>query len=307
MPATHTGLLDHGYLDDVKLSPTIWRPVRAAGWSLNVVRPEFLSLRSTTKSKPVRSTAWLDGLRGFAAFLVYLHHNQLWSHGGKGNLAFENSFGYDGKYYSAAFPFLRLFFSGGHLAVAVFFVISGYVLSLKSLRLIQECQPSSVSNTIGSALFRRWLRLYTPVIIVTFAWLSFRHWSGLRVDMREMKPTYREDVISWYQTFKNYSFVFSTNIYEFTEVYHPHTWSIPIEFKGSIIVYTALSALSRCTRNARLWCEVALIVYFLYVVDGFYGAMFMSGVLLCDLDLLAQHDQLPRFFNTLAGFKELIY
>ncbi|CAN9214679.1 unnamed protein product [Alternaria alternata] len=307
MPTTHGGLLDHGRLDDVKLSPTIWKPVRTARWSLNIVRPEFLNLRSNTKSSSTRPTAWLDGLRGFAAFLVYLHHNQLWSHGGKGNLVFENSFGYEGRYYSAAFPFVRLFFSGGHFAVAIFFVISGYVLSLKSLRLIQEGKPSSASETVGSALFRRWLRLYIPVIIVTFAWTSFRHWSKLSLDMHEMKSTFREDVIVWYQTFKNYSFVFSTNIYEFTEAYHPHTWSIPIEFKGSIVVYTTLSALSRCTRNARLWCEVALITYFLYVVDGFYAALFMSGVLLCDLELLAQRDELPRFLSALAGFKELIF
>ncbi|KAI4916858.1 hypothetical protein J4E90_003362 [Alternaria incomplexa] len=307
MPATHQGLLDKGCLDDVKLSPTIWKPVRTTKLSLNAVRPEFLSLRSITKSKPARPTAWLDGLRGFAAFLVYLHHNQLWSHGGKGNQAFETSFGYDGKYYSAAFPFFRLIFSGGHFAVAIFFVISGYVLSLKSLQQIHEGQISSASNTVGSALFRRWLRLYLPIIVVTFAWMSFRHWSGISVDMRNMEPTFREDVISWYRTFKNYSFVFSTNIYEFTEPYHPHSWSIPIEFKGSIIVYTALSALSRCTRNARLMCQVALAFYFLYVVDGFYGALFISGMLLCDLDLLAEQDQLPRFLSALAGFKELIF
>jgi hypothetical protein len=108
MPATHEGPLDHGYLEDVKLSPTIWKPVRTARWSLNAVRPEFLSLRSNTKNKLVRPTAWLDGLRGFAAFVVYLHHNQLWSHGGRGNLVFETSFGYEGRYYSAAFPFIRL-------------------------------------------------------------------------------------------------------------------------------------------------------------------------------------------------------
>ncbi|KAF1828115.1 hypothetical protein BDW02DRAFT_575137 [Decorospora gaudefroyi] len=307
MPSTRGGLLDHGSPEDRKLSPTTWKPTRTARWSLDMVRPEFLNLRSSPKSSSVGPTGWLDGLRGFAAFLVYLQHHQLWAHGSKGNQVFENAFGYDGKYYSAAFPFVRLLFSGGHFAVAVFFVISGYVLSCKGLRLVQEGQTSGASDTIGSALFRRWLRLYLPVIVVTFVWLSLRHWSGLWVDLPEMKPSYREEIITWYQTFKNYSFVFSTNIYEFTEPYHAHTWSIPIEFKGSIIVYTALSAFSRCTRNARLGCEVVLAVYFLYVVDGFYGAMFMSGVLLCDLDLLAQQDELPRILRAFAGFKELIF
>lgn len=79
------------------------------------------------------------------------------------------------------------------------------------------------------------------------------------------------------------------------------------EFKGSIIVYTVVSALSRCTRNARLWCEVALIFYFLYVVDGWYGALFMGGMLLSDLDLLALDDEEPRFLAKLESFKEFIF
>jgi hypothetical protein len=80
-----------------------------------------------------------------------------------------------------------------------------------------------------------------------------------------------------------------------------------LEFKGSIIIYTAISALSRCTRNARLWSEVTLILYFLYVVDGWYGALFMGGMLLSDLDLLAVDDDEPRFLAKLEGFKELIF
>jgi peptidoglycan/LPS O-acetylase OafA/YrhL len=42
-------------------------------------------------------------------------------------------------------------------------------------------------------------------------------------------------------------------------------------------------------------------------VDGYYGALFMSGMLLCDLDLLAQDDQLPRFLSALSDFKEFIF
>ncbi|KAF1840351.1 acyltransferas-like protein [Cucurbitaria berberidis CBS 394.84] len=308
MPTKFNGLLDHGGLEDVNLHTTTWKPVRTARWSIDAVRPEFLSLRpGSPKKQSTRPTAWLDGLRGFAALMVYIHHNQLWSHGGKGNLIYENGFGYEGRHYFAALPFVRLFFSGGHFAVAIFFVISGYVLSVKTLSLIQRGQTQHAADGIGSALFRRWLRLYIPIIAVTFLWMCLRHWTKIWVDMRDMNGTFREDVRTWYQTFKNYSFVFSTNIYEFTEPYHPHTWSIPIEFKGSIIVYTALSAFAKCSQNARLWCEVGLIFYFLYIVDGYFGALFMSGMLLCDLDLLAQDEKLPRFLARLAGFKELIF
>jgi peptidoglycan/LPS O-acetylase OafA/YrhL len=305
MPGKGEGLLDHGTLEDVSLQSVSWKPSRVRNWSLDIVRPAFLRLRSG--KKPLRRTAWLDGLRGFAALLVCIHHNQLWAHGDRGNMIFENSFGYEGRRYFAALPFVRLFFSGGHFAVAIFFVISGYVLSVKSLSLIQSGQAVNAAETIGSALFRRWLRLYLPIIMVTFSWVCFRHWTKIWVDLHEMAGTFREDITQWYYTFKNYSFVFTGNMFEFTELYHLHLWSIPIEFKGSIIVFTTLSALSRCTKNARLSCEMGLIVYFLYIVDGYYGAMFMAGMLLCDLDLLAQDDQLPRILITLSGFKEFIF
>ncbi|EOA83370.1 uncharacterized protein SETTUDRAFT_164781 [Exserohilum turcica Et28A] len=307
MAGKNDGLLGHGGLEDVKLSPSIWKPVRAARWSLDLVRPEFLSLRPAQKSRLIRPTAWLDGLRGFAAFLVYIHHNQLWAHGDRGNEILENAYGYQGKHYFAALPFVRVFFSGGHFAVAIFFVLSGYVLSLKGLRMIQDGHHVSAADSIGSALFRRWLRLYLPIIVVTLAWMSIRYWSKMWVDLRPMEDTYRKELTAWYRLFKNYSFVFSTDIYEFPAQFHAHAWSIPVEFKGSIIIYTVLSALSRCKKNARLWCEAILAFYFLYIVDGYYGAMFMCGMLLCDLDMLAQQDQLPRVFSMLAEFKELIF
>ncbi|PSN72312.1 acyltransferas-like protein [Corynespora cassiicola Philippines] len=308
MPAKFEGPLDQVALDEPALKSAAWRPVRASRWSFDLVRPEFLSLRPASPKKPVRPTAWLDGLRGFAAFIVYLHHNQLWAHGPKGNAVFENGFGFEGKHYFAALPFVRHFFSGGHFAVAIFFVISGYVLSVKPLGLVQKGHLQSTADSIGSALFRRWLRLYIPVIAVSLVWLLQRHWVNIWIDFGELQPTLRDDLKTWYYTFKNYSFVFLTgNLFEFTERYHPHSWSIPYEFKGSIIIYTTVSALTRCTKNARLLCEAALVVYFLYIVDGWYGALFMSGMLLCDLDMLALDNKLPRFLTKLEAFKELIF
>lgn len=307
MSAKPGGLLDQDHLQNYSLQLRTWKPARLPRWNFGTFWPEFLALRSSVDNKPVRPTAWLDGLRGFAAFIVYLHHNQLWSHGDNGSLIFENSFGYEGRHYFTALPFVRLLFSGGHFAVAMFFVISGYVLSAKSLSLLQTGQSLNALEGIGSALFRRWLRLYIPIIVITLAWLLLRNWSGLWTDLHDVNGNCLEDLAEWYRTFKNYSFVFSDNIYEFTTSYHQHTWSIPYEFKGSIIIYTVLPALSRCTKHARLWCEICLIVYFLYIVDGWYGALFISGMLLCDLDLLAQNNQLPRFFALLTNFKEFIF
>ncbi|KAH8726386.1 acyltransferase family-domain-containing protein [Phaeosphaeriaceae sp. PMI808] len=307
MPAKFGGLLDQISLQDVNPRPASWKPSKVSRWNLNTIRPEFLTLGPKNQKSSIRRTTWLDGLRGFAAFLVYLHHNQLWAHGNKGNTVFENGFGFEKRYYFSALPFVRLLFSGGHFAVSIFFVISGYVLSVKSLSLIQSGKTVNTAETIGSALFRRWLRLFLPIIVVTLSWMSFRHMTHIWVDLQDMKDTFREDLRTWYYTFKNYSFVFNDNVVAFCIPYHPHTWSIPIEFKGSIIIYTTLSALSRCTRNARLWCEIGLMVYFLYIADGYYGAMFIGGMFLADLDLLSENGQLPRLFTALSGFKEFIF
>lgn len=229
MPTKIEGLLDHGGLEASHCNTSIWKPIRATRWSFNVVRPEFLTLRAGSPKKVIRRTAWLDGLRGFAALLVYLHHNQLWSHDIHGNAVFENSFGYSGLHYFAALPFIRHFFSGGHFAVAIFFVISGYVLSVKSLSSIQQNQHVAAADSLGSALFRRWLRLYLPVIGFTLSWIFVRHCTDVWVDFGERKNSWAEELTTWYYSFKNYSFVFLTGDgLEFTNRYNGHLWSIPI-------------------------------------------------------------------------------
>ncbi|KAF3028133.1 hypothetical protein E8E15_008835 [Penicillium rubens] len=235
------------------------------GISLFSCIPFLPTLLTGTKSDnekqklPSRPTAYLDGLRGFAALLVYWGHHQLWAHdGGVGN-AFELAYGYDGKYYFACLPGIRTLFSGGHFAVSVFFVLSGYVLSMR------------------------------PLITA----------------VPELQGSYRAELWNWYAEFKNFSFPLRTGG-EPWFTYNFHAWSIPVEHRGSLAVYTAVLAFSRFRRNARLLGEVALVVYLLYVADGSHYAMFIAGMLLQDLDLLAVRNDLPRFFLRLGPFKAAI-
>ncbi|KAK2797406.1 hypothetical protein FQN50_009207 [Emmonsiellopsis sp. PD_5] len=251
-----------------------------------------------TGPRAARRTAYLDGIRGFAAFLVYWHHHQLWAHEAVAGDVLENAFGYNRQYFFACLPFVRTFFTGGHLAVSVFFVLSGYVLSAKPLSLLAEGDLVRFSDNIASALFRRWLRLFLPVIATTFIYMSFLHLFNIRATP-EIKASWREEVWNWYCEMKNFSFIFRTGGEPWFP-YNFHAWSIPVEFKGSILIYTALPAFSRCTRNARLWCELGLMFYFMYIADGWYCSLFMSGMLLCDLDLLARNHNLPRFLTRLA-------
>jgi peptidoglycan/LPS O-acetylase OafA/YrhL len=305
MSLKQTGILDSGVWEDIKQDPVPSPYLRAKRSLSDLVRPSWLS--KCGQRKQLRRTAYLDGLRGFAAFLVYWQHHQLWAHDSEErNKIFENGFGYNKKYYFATIPGIRLFFTGGHFAVTVFFVISGYVLSTKPLSYIQSGEQLKLHENLGSALFRRWIRLHIPLICTTFIYLSIWHVFGIWTDETEHRLTWRAEVWNWYCEFKNFSFVFRTGGEPILS-YNFHAWSIPIEMRGSIVIYTALAAFSRCTRNARLWCEVGLIFYFMYIVDGWFCALFCSGMLLCDLDLLAASNSLPRFFSNFENFKELIF
>ena len=298
-------LLEKGYWESVKVDES---ESRAKKYWAGLSRPSLLRSRWTGgPRKTLRPTAYLDGLRGFAAFVVYWHHHQLWARDVMlADVIFERGFGYGGKYYFAALPGVRIFFSGGHYAVTIFFVISGYVLSAKPLSLIHGGEHLKLSENLGSALFRRWLRLYIPVLCTTFVYMASWHVFGFWIADVKMRGSFRDELWNWYCEWKSFSFVFKTGGDPWLS-YDLHVWSIPVEFRGSIIVYTSLLAFSRATRNARLWFEAGLVVYFMYIADGAHFAMFCAGMLLCDLDLLAEKDNLPSFFYRLESFKELIF
>ncbi|PTB68234.1 hypothetical protein BBK36DRAFT_1157905 [Trichoderma citrinoviride] len=260
-----------------------------------------------TVAEKLRPTSYLDGLRGFAAFLVYWHHHELWVHGWtKQNSIFENGFGYDGKYYMVAFPGIRNFFSGGHYAVSTFFIISGYVLCLKPLSLVQAGELGKLGDNLASAFFRRWPRLYMPLIAVLFTYITLWHMSGMWINGMKQAESWSEEVVSLYREFKNFSFVFKEGGVPWLS-YNFHLWSIPVEFKGSMVVYASQLALSRSSKNARLSCEAFLVFYFMFIADGWYCAMFCTGMLLCDLDLLANKGELPYLLACLEPAKDFIY
>lgn len=234
---------------------------------------------------------------------MYWGHHELWAHEVIGpEKIFENSYGYEGQHHFATLPGVRIFFSGGHYAVACFFVISGYVLSNKPLQYIHTENYSKLSENLSSALFRRWIRLFCPVAVVTFCYMTSWHLFGVGAGV-EWKTTYAAELWNWYKEFKNYSFVFH-GADRPGLTYSFHVWSIPTEFRGSIVIYTSLLAFSRMTRKARLTCFVGLIVYFLAIVDGWYCAMFVMGMLQCDLSGLAAQGNLPNCIRRLQAYKK---
>ncbi|KAK4671491.1 hypothetical protein QC764_606320 [Podospora pseudoanserina] len=275
----------------------------------HILWPKAASADSSPRQ--LRPTAYLDGLRGFAAFLVYIHHHQLWAHGAESlqsAVYFENAYGFDGEFRLSTFYGVRNFFTGGHMAVAVFYVISGYVLSVKPLALMQSGEHLKLADNLASAFFRRWFRLYLPIIATTLVYITSWHLFGYWNFACPPKETFGDELWNWYVEFKNFSFLFKEGGWIWVKA-NTHTWSIPLEMRGSVITYMACMALSRATTKARLVCLVVLVGYYLYVVDGYYGALFVAGMLQADLDLLARREggYFPGWLRRLERHKTFIY
>lgn len=296
------GIVGSGGLLEQEMGSKLVAPKRLGKQFLDLIRPAIFTPRVR---KQLRPTAYLDGLRGFAAFLVYWQHHQVWARVGHvtnhGNII-ENGWGYKDNYYFITLPIIRLFFAGGHFAVALFFVISGYVLSVKPMTLIQSRDFLKLEDSVSSALFRRWLRLYIPSVATTLLYMASWHMFGIVTAYPPHEKNFRDELWKYYLEFKNFSFVFRGGGDPWF-TYNFHLWSIPVEFKGSIAIYTVQIAISRCTRNARLLLQLGLIVYFLYIVDGWSFAMFITGMLICDLELLAKSNDLPNFFSLFKPYK----
>lgn len=145
--------------------------LRSVHWHTLVIRffvfliPSFLQGRHAREQiRPVKlaPTAYLDGMRGLAALFVFFCHYSY--------QAFTIAEGWgcgETNYHILKLPFLRLWYQGP-AAVCVFFVISGYALTYRPLKLVRARAMADFASTMGSLVFRRWARLFIPPIISTF-------------------------------------------------------------------------------------------------------------------------------------------
>jgi len=73
----------------------------------------------------------------------------------------------DRRPYLFQLPILRLLLEGGYMSVCIFFIMSGYVCSIKPLKLATTAGPDETRKSIASSVVRRLLRLAGPASIAT--------------------------------------------------------------------------------------------------------------------------------------------
>lgn len=268
--------------------PSRWRA--AAIKVHGILTPSFLqrdaslgerSSHSTTRQagRGRISTDWLDGLRGVASFFVFLFHYTAYGHPGL-NMGYGGP--KEGQRLLIQLPFIRLIVHGRAM-VAIFFVISGYALSFSPLKFIHKQDHGTILSRLSSSVFRRGMRLAIP----SFASL-FLHYLA---HISNISPKRHKGATLWSDT-KSLFHDLDRLVNPFTWItnnggmhYNGHLWTIPIEFRGSMVLFITILGLARCKTGVRM-AAVAGIIVFSMTKEQWNVALFLAGIVVAESNLL---------------------
>jgi peptidoglycan/LPS O-acetylase OafA/YrhL len=247
------------------------RSVSDIAWHcLTAAMPRFMFTGGLSRGKrDLHPTAYLNALRGYAAFAIVNHHK----------------FAYKDTWFFRM-PYARLLCSGS-VMVCVFFVISGYVLSHPLLLLMRTRDGSKLFERVSSGLFRRYIRLYGSCAAATFiSFLLVRLHANPAVHRYD---TFLEQFTDWFRE----TIDFGNPFHDVRGYYMPPghevlshgyldvLWTIPLELRASIFVYVFCIATARLTyrnRSLAAWSIIAASYWW----REFYIIMFLGGLLIAD-------------------------
>ncbi len=203
---------------------------------------------------------FLDGLRGWAAVVVLLHH--VFIDGLPANaLMADRSL------------WAKVFFLNGTLAVCVFFVISGFSLSIRYLE-------TGDGRGLGRIAAGRYLRLALPILAIcaiTYALLR----SGL-IPPAAQRPAPLDQFLAFTPTIErlmSFSLWKVFVAYSGAETYDPPLWTMTYEFFGSFMVFAAIAYL----RPSRIRTVMLGLLFVVLAALQTYFALFVAGILIADL------------------------
>ena len=240
----------------------------------------------------------LEGLRGFAAFVVLLGHLRMTFF-----LDAHDSIG------SRLPPWLATCaeaFFDGDFAVWLFWVMSAFVLSLRYHATSDRAHATSM---LTDATIRRYPRLLLPVLAsIAFAWTL--HSLGLMSNVK-LSNLLGQEYANWLGSF----YLFEPNAiaavksgvwqtffaYNRDTSYNPALWTMEIELYGSFFLFSFLSLVGKHPARLLIYGATALVVYrlSLHWINAFVlGALICDGVIHKELI----RDRMPPFIATLYRF-----
>lgn len=275
-----------------------WQKLKALGPS----GPSFPRALWSNQPDDISPNAWIDGVRGLAALIVTLDH-LFWHLIGP---LFQGWKSFPPDAHSSLFqlPGPSIIFSARAM-VPLFFVISGYCISLSSIR-ARSTNPSPLLTTLSTSVFRRGLRLMLPVAAIAlfsqlvYACGGYDAWPE-HFDAASLPSSSSEDDDFSPLAHATYLVAYAGSLFDqvLTGTRCPGTgtadcpvglngqlWTIPLELRGSFVVYLCVLGLARTRATPRAWILAGLSAALLW--RGWWeGATFVAGLLIAELTAAA--------------------
>jgi peptidoglycan/LPS O-acetylase OafA/YrhL len=264
---------------------------------VRILLPSFLSQNPSSTQDEKRPTDFLDGMRGYAAFAVYCCHFIMPTHP-QAHIGFGGNNGV-ADYSLTQLPILRLIYSG-HVSVSLFFVISGFSISLKPLKLARNGSYNALLDAMASATFRRTCRLYLPCLVMLattffiaccgafdFSYALTKNWPFLSKPLRI--PIAHSSILQQFTDFASQVWDWSDPLNRRTKhiPYGVQLWTIPVELSCSFISFLALIGLAKVRPTVRMSIITAMGVYFQFRRHP-EATLFLAGTNLAELYLIRQ-------------------
>ncbi len=154
---------------------------------------------------------------------------------------------------------------------------------------------------MASFTFRRAFRLFLPtavstLLIVFLLRIGLYEWTrDFAQDGRYMRnvqelhygraPTTLEQLQGWGRDMFSFVHIWSWEKYGGSTGLDPHLWTIPVEFRGSMMLFITLVGTARLKTWAR-FVSVALLAWFSYRNDRWEMLLFYAGMALAEIDLI---------------------
>jgi peptidoglycan/LPS O-acetylase OafA/YrhL len=271
-------------------------PVRIISSALRLLlfafTPSFIYNQfSSTAPRKLHRTSFLDGLRGVSAFAVLLWHYlpgkvEPWLLPAYGAIN-QGDMGPN----PLQLPFIRVLYAGSTM-VHIFFIISGYVLSSKHIRMIRSENHEKLADSLVSTIFRRAFRLFLPSIagqifrdLVYYIWYSTNPGSPGAWLQRFINNT-RALLFYWEWDLMRH------NLEQF--------WTIPVEFVCSMFIFLVILGVSQ----VRTWLRFSILgLLMLHTFgEGRWGVfLFLVGMIIAEIDEIREEINL---IQKLSGIKE---
>lgn len=209
----------------------------------------------------------LQGLRGIASVFVVSSHVTLCF----ARYVVPPSFGETGQVALFQRPFFRLVVQG-QAFVAIFFVLLGYVNSLKAVQLARAGAVNDALNTLASSAFRRTGRLVFPAAAVTvIAWFFCQLGAfnlARKTDAYWLRETSPRPSPSWAAAISDLVRQLISTWFYGENAYDQPQWALLPLLKGSLYVFMTLLATVNSTPMFRLLAEAILYMWSWAIGDG---------------------------------------